>query len=171
MVTLSWARKTGWLSLVLALLGFGCFASARGYQLYPGLRADSGAVAKLTGYVQWVDGEDVSKHGRSFELMPGCHTVTTPKSWGQVSESGGVVANTGPLTYAIRMQAGYSYRVEVKFAASAGSPQSVRISAKELDPAGKVTGIFSPAPRDPTCQEDHRGGKDTILAAPGTVGG
>jgi len=166
----SYSRTARWLSLFGLSLGIGCFTSGRGYQLYAGPLADSSAVAKLTGHVRVVDGKNVTKYGRNFELMPGCHVVTTPSNWGGVGESGGVVANTGPITYAIRMLAGHSYSIEVKPAGSAGSIQNVRIIAKEKDPTGKVTDTFSPAPEDPTCQEDHRGGKDVVIPVPALGG-
>lgn len=161
-----WARSTGWLSLVFVFLNFGCFGSGRGYQLYAGPPADPSAVAKLTGFVRVVDGKNVIKRGHQFELLPGCHVISTPNSWGGVGENGGVIANTGPFTYAIRMLAGHSYSIEVKPEGSTGSIQSVRIIAKEKDPTGKVTGTFSPTAEDFTCQEDHRGGKDIVVPVP-----
>jgi hypothetical protein len=161
-----WARSAGWLSLIFVFLNFGCFGSGRGYQLYAGPPADVSAVAKLSGFVYAVDGKNVTRRGHNFELLPGCHLVTTPKNWGGVGETGGVVANTGPITYAIRMLAGHSYSIEVKPEGSAGSIQSVRIIAKEKDSTGKLTGTFSPAPEDPTCQDDHRGGKDFTVPVP-----
>lgn len=141
-------------------------STGRGYQLYAGPAADPSAVAKLSGHVQAVDGKNIRKHGRDFELLPGCHVITTPKNWGGVGETGGVVATTGPITYAIHMKAGHSYTIEVRQDGSAGSASSVRISAKEKDPTGKVTDTFSPAPNDPTCEEEHRGGKDIIVPVP-----
>jgi hypothetical protein len=170
MSTSSWARKSGWLFLVGVLSNVGCFGSGRGYQLYAGPAADPSAVAKLTGFVMAVDGKKVTQHGRNFELLPGCHLVTTPRNWGGVGESGGVVANTGPFTYAINMLAGHAYSIEVKPEGSAGSIQSVRIIAKEKDATGKLTGTFSPTETDRTCAEDHRGGKDVIVPVP-TLGG
>ncbi len=159
-------RGMGRLPLLCAALCLGCVSTGRGYQLYVGPAADPSTVANLNGYVQSVDGQDVRKHARSLELLPGCHVITTPKSWGGVGETGGVVATTGPITYAIRMLAGHSYSIEVRQDGSAGSTSSVRISAKEKDATGKVTDTFSPAFNDPTCQEEHRGGKDLILQVP-----
>jgi hypothetical protein len=154
------------MSLLGVSLNLGCFASGRGYQLYPGPPADPAAVARLSGHVQTVDGKNVGRYGHSFELLPGCHVITTPKSWGGVGESGGVVANTGAIPYAIRMLAGHSYSIEVKPESGAGSIQNVRILAKEKDASGKVTGSFSPALEDRTCQDEHRGGKDLVVPVP-----
>lgn len=158
------------LALACVCLNLGCFASSRGYQLYAGPPADPSAVAKLTGFVRAVDGKYVARYGRNFELMPGCHVVSTPRSWGGVGETGGVVASTEGITYAIRMLPGHSYTIEVKPEGAPGSIQNVRIVAKEKDASGKVTGTFSPAPEDPTCQEEHRGGKEIVLPVP-TLGG
>jgi len=170
MLTSSWAGRTGWFLLLCAFCDSGCFRSSRGVQLYPGPPRNSADVAKLTGHVQSVDGKDVRKRGSHYELLPGCHVVVTPATWGRVGEAGGVVANTGPLVYAIPMLAGHTYSIEVRLGASAGSPRSVSILAKEMDAQGQVTGTFSPSPDDPTCERDHRGGKETIVAVPGAIG-
>jgi hypothetical protein len=146
-------------------LAVGCLGTGRGYQLYAGPRADASAVAKLTGHVWTVDGKNILRRGHDFELLPGCHVIATPQTWGGVGERGGVVANTAGIVYSINMLAGHSYIIEVKPSGSAGSIQNVRISAKEKDATGKITDTFSPA-NDPTCQEDHRGGKDIVVPVP-----
>lgn len=68
--------------LVLAVTILGCIAGeGRGYPLYPTTDAGPMApsrVARLAGYVRFVDGVDVSEHGTTFELLPGCHLVGTP---------------------------------------------------------------------------------------------
>lgn len=163
----SWARRTGWLSLIGLFANLGCFGSqGRGYQLYAGPPADPSAVAKLTGHIMAIDGKNVLKLGRNFELMPGCHLVTTRRTWGGVGDNGGVVADIGAQTYAIRMLAGHSYLIEVKPEGTTGSASFVRVSAKERDATGKVTGSFSPAPDDPTCENEHRDGKDVVVPVP-----
>ncbi|HZU85184.1 MAG TPA: hypothetical protein VE987_19765, partial [Polyangiaceae bacterium] len=103
----------------LAALGgaSACFGSSsciggpsRGYALYAaeGRRPDPSEVARLSGYVRFVDGRDVSSYGASFELLPGCHVIGTRSTWGSdVSGSAtGMIVSTGTWTFALPMRAG-----------------------------------------------------------------
>jgi hypothetical protein len=71
-------------ALILAAVASGCIARGdRGTPLYPtadGLR-EPHELAHLSGYVQAVDGNDVSSKSAPFDLLPGCHVVTTPDKW------------------------------------------------------------------------------------------
>ncbi|HVV51964.1 MAG TPA: hypothetical protein VHO06_20005 [Polyangia bacterium] len=100
--------------LLLALLGgAGCIMETeRGVPLYdlparPGLDQ----VAPLGGYVAAVDGRDVSELGGAFELLPGCHVVTTPTHWGNGGRYDPVTANVSALELPIAMVAGRHYLV------------------------------------------------------------
>ncbi len=139
-------RRRGWGGVASFLLA-GCLAGhGRGYPLY----ANSGAprnpdeVAQLTGYVQKVDGQDVTEHGPPFEVLPGCHIVVTPQSWGKVSDVGGIVWKTGHLTFALPMKAGRQYLVEVQAAKVGGVTAGGRVVALEKDMTGSVTQELAP---------------------------
>jgi hypothetical protein len=130
------------------LLVVGCLAGkGRGYALYATtstpLKPEE--VAQLTGYVQKVDGKDVGEHGRSFELLPGCHVVVTPQDWGKVSEVGGITWKTGHLTFALPMKAGRQYLVEVQAEKVGGAAAGGRVVALEKDMDGNLTQEFRPA--------------------------
>src|SRR5215831_8504511 len=95
----------------------GCLAgSGRGYPLYaatdPPRKPEE--VSQLVGYVDAVDGKQVTEHGHSFELLPGCHTVVTPSEWGNVGSSGGIIVRTGHATFLLPMRAAHQYLVEVQ---------------------------------------------------------
>jgi hypothetical protein len=132
----------------LVLLASGCLiGSRRGYALYPpGRRLARSEVAAVMGYVKEIDGKDASKHGSSFELLPGCHQVGTPASWGSPdARSGATIINTGQQVFALPMKAGYSYVVEV--GADGPSPGPIapaRLRAREVDPAGSTPREFAP---------------------------
>ena len=71
-------------------------------------------VVELSGHVYKVDGKEVSSLGSVFELLPGCHIVTTPMDYGRVGPDGGWIIKTGHVTFALNMTAGRRYGVEVR---------------------------------------------------------
>jgi len=134
--------------LVLALAAAACIGGVkRGYPLYtladPPLEPNR--VARLSGYVHDVDGEDVTEHGSTFELLPGCHVVGTLTKWGAFDpRSGGVVAETGRWVFAFPMRAGYSYSVSVDVEHFSGPTGDVTVLAREMDAEGRTTRNFGP---------------------------
>ena len=140
--------------LLVMMVASACITGTRrGYPLYPGPELlEEQRVALLTGYVHDVDGNDVSVHGQSFDLLPGCHVVGTPSKWGTMDSRAGVVITTGPRKFAIKMKAGYSYVIEVgSSSAYFSAPTSpAYVSAREVDARGNTTRTFVPAesPRD-----------------------
>ncbi|MBV9949664.1 MAG: hypothetical protein JOZ69_22675, partial [Myxococcales bacterium] len=125
-----------------------CISRTRGYPLYAREDAppDPAMLARLGGYVRYVDSQDVSEHGTSFDLLPGCHIVGTPETWGSMGAmSGGVVAMTGRVTFALRMKAGHRYVVLVDVGTTSGPSGSVFVRAEEHAPTGEVTRVFAPA--------------------------
>jgi len=123
--------------LFLLLAGLGCgFHDEPLVPLYPGDRLGPGQVATLGGYVAWVDGRDVSALGGAFELLPGCHVVTTPTHWGSMYGQGGRSASTGAVTFAVPMQPGYHYLVVSTAEGTSGPTFHTRTRVDETDPAG-----------------------------------
>ena len=137
--------------LVAALLPAGCVAhEQRGVPLYspadPPLPRES--VARVVGYVRYVDGADLAKEGRkgrTFEVLPGCHLVGTPSSWGTTEgPQGGVAVPTGRVDYAMPMRAGHEYVIDVFVQDSSSSTGAAELRAYERSPGGAITRTFSP---------------------------
>jgi hypothetical protein len=128
----------------------GCIAgSARGYALYAteGGRPGLDEVARLGGYVRYVDGQDVSGHGGPFELLPGCHVIGTPSEWGSINgaATAAVMAKTGKWMFALPMRADYYYSVDVEVPPMTGPTAPLSIHAHEKDASGKTTRTFASA--------------------------
>jgi hypothetical protein len=131
-------------------LGLACIAtSSRGLPLYPstGERPDETKVAQLSGYVRFVDEQDVSSRAKLFELRPGCHVVGTPSKWigSTLTGTGDVSATTGQVTFALPMRAGYQYSVEVLLPPMSGPTTLLQVKAFESDMRGTRTRIFERA--------------------------
>ena len=71
--------------------------------------------AKLFGPIKTVDGEDVSKQGQSFTLLPGCHVVRLLEKVGHIDShnGGGFIGTLGHTTFALRMKAGHTYEIDL----------------------------------------------------------
>lgn len=136
----------------------GCIAPPPAYPLYRETAPPLGPrqIAQLRGYVRLVDGRDVSGHGAAFELLPGCQLVGTPSLWSRGGDKGATVMNTGELTFALPMRAGYRYLVEAGIgqAYRSGAVGHGGVVAYELDAGGNTTRTFAPAagPQDLGCQ-------------------
>jgi hypothetical protein len=147
-------------ALLLALTP-GCMANRaaqRGYPLYAGtlppdqvarlqVVTPGGAVpgSGATSFIKTVDGRDVSTLDSLFELLPGCHLVSTERSLLVGNENVTVRADLGTRVLPFRMKAGYEYAVVVEFGSFVGSTARASISAVERDPAGKQTETVPPA--------------------------
>ena len=108
-------------------------------------------VSTLSGYVQFVDGKDVSSLGGYFELLPGCHVIGTPSHWADQSLGGNTLnATTGRWTFALPMRAGHQYRIEVRTGVITASTVPLTIKGYESDLGGHQTREFERA----TSQKD-----------------
>jgi hypothetical protein len=152
--------------MTLALSAAACLSGAgvRPYRLYPpapqalgpeqvstlaliggGTGVTRGQIG-LTG-TQFVDDKDVSSLGGYFELLPGCHIITTPTPpWSRYG--GGAIA--ARWTFALPMRPGHQYRIEVRPGAPMWSTGRFTIQGYESDLRGKQTREFEPAtsPKD-----------------------
>jgi hypothetical protein len=150
-----WIRAA---ALAMAALGLACVtARSRGYPLYPSTtgRLDETRVARLGGYVHFVDGQDISALGGQFELLPGCHVIGTPALWGgsTLTGRGTVRAHTGEVTFALPMKAGYQYTVEVViYPGLNGGRYTHVVRAFEQDAQGAKTRTFKRAPSSSTIE-------------------
>jgi len=123
-----------------------CIAGTRSaVALYDGAPRPREQVARLSGYVRFVDDAEVSKRGSVFELLPGCHLVGTPDSWGKFdSTGGGVVVPTGRVAFALPMRPAHDYSIELSTEHSGGPQGRAWIKAVERDSTGEVTNTFGP---------------------------
>ena len=141
-------RSCGLLVMLAMICASACITGTRrGYPLYPNPPLiEPQRVAFLTGYVLEVDGKDVSAHGRSFDLLPGCHIVVTPSKSGTMDSTAGVVITTGPRKFAIAMKAAHSYVIEVGVSGTFGELSgSGYLLGREIDEDGNTTRKFAPA--------------------------
>jgi hypothetical protein len=137
-------RGCSWLFVVGAA---GCLGGGgRGYPLYGAVEPPPkpSDVARLTGYVFAVDGKEVTDVGHVFELLPGCHMVQTPKEWGGVGSTGGVIVRTNHMTFALPMKAAHQYLIEVQASVIGGAYTSAAVVASEKDLDGNLTAMFQP---------------------------
>lgn len=136
--------------LSLALLAASCVTAKPNFvPLYPSnpstaQRLPLEQVSTLSGYVRFVDGEDVSVRGKRFALLPGCHIIGTPSNWGAYTPGGGVAvsAQTGRWMFALPMRAGYRYQIEVIASHASGPTGDLTIQGIETDAAGNRTAVF-----------------------------
>jgi len=101
-------------------------------------------VAVLSGYVRYVDGKEVSALPSPYELLPGCHVVGTPSSWGKGTQSGAIVAHTGMLQFALPMKAGHRYSIRVQASPMTGPTGPLTIAACESDAERNIVSTFGP---------------------------
>jgi hypothetical protein len=139
--------------LVLSLLPACITGGGRSHQLYPGDARPPAEVARLIGPIGAVDGQDVSKFGKSFALLPGCHVVKLAEKTGEISEmgSGGYVASLPAALYAFRMQARHTYEIQVQLDGNAPPVGRITIRAWDRAPDGlsvEISPVASPAEID-----------------------
>ena len=127
---------------LVAVTFAGCLSGGRAHPLYSGPPRPRDQIARLGGYVQKVDGQDVSSLGGVFELAPGCHIVETPSRWGKGSNDGAVVATTGHLIFALPMNAGQSYSIAVEVEPSSGPVGGLTIQGTETAADGERLRVF-----------------------------
>jgi len=129
-------------SALAALLLCACITGGgHPHPLYPDPETPrpAGEVARLSGPVATVDDQDVSKFGKSFALLPGCHVVKLAAKTGTTSGDGrgGYVTSLPPTVYAFRMQAQHAYEIDVRFDGRGGpTVGNVTIQAWDRDANG-----------------------------------
>jgi hypothetical protein len=129
-----------------ALLLSGCITGGgHPRPLYPGDPRPPGEVARLFGPIGTVDGQDVSRLGKSFALLPGCHVVRPASKVAELDKTGPnayVAAVPSDLTYAFRMQARHTYEIEVRPADNpAHTSIDAAVHAWDRDEQGRATPV------------------------------
>lgn len=114
-------------------------------QLYPGDPRPPAETARLIGPVGLVDGQDVSRLGKSFALLPGCHVVRPVSKFAEVDKTGPnsyVASVPSDVTFAFGMQAGHTYELEILPAENTGHTSIVGgVQARDRDDAGGSTAV------------------------------
>jgi len=91
-----------------------CVSQApRGYPLYPDpeLPRRDDEIGTLDAPVAKIDDRDVADKGRTFSLLPGCHTLRLVPSLSEVNSASGMsyVAPLPQRTYSLNVEAGHFY--------------------------------------------------------------
>lgn len=129
------------LAISIALVATACgLGPGRGVRLYDGAEQSRSAVATLHGPVLSVDGHEISSRTRSFELLPGCHVVTSGGSVGHGTDHDAWIAYLPTVTFAFRMLPGATYNIAFSIDPTLGRGPvgSGQVTATERDAAGKL---------------------------------
>src|SRR5579883_1240301 len=140
------------LAAAAAIAAVGCAPRTEAaYPLYdhvPGERLPPDQVARLYGAVSAIDGRDVSNLGGAYELLPGCHELTTSgQSLNDATSYYQVTARLRPQRFVLAMKAGYSYFLK-HTAPNPGSRFRIFQFVEERDASDGQTGIVEPAKAD-----------------------
>jgi hypothetical protein len=131
------------LSFGLLLAIGGCLTQEQhAYPLTPdGEPRPDNEVGILMGPVAAVDGHDVSSiKGKSFALLPGCHSFRLLGTTGHVeNNSGGYITSLPQNTFAILVQAGHYYTFETVEHDNGSPVISVNMSFADHQRDGSVT--------------------------------
>jgi hypothetical protein len=134
---------------VLGLLLSSCGIPERGYPLYPEpatplLREE---IVVITGDIAKVDEVPVPVEERTFEVLPGCHSVSTPQNFARGDGNGAMMADLPEFSVAVMMQAGHSYVVNLEFRQRGSSTGYVTMMVYEYFPSGKRNDEFNTSAR------------------------
>lgn len=143
-------RSSSVVSVAVALLIAACIArSGEPHPLYPNaeVRRPAEQVARLFGPIASVDGQDVSRLGKSFSVLPGCHVVQLLNKVGAINTSngGGYVGMTGGAVFALRMRANFTYEIDVQVQSVTGPVGQLAIQAWERPADGSSATPIAPA--------------------------
>jgi hypothetical protein len=125
------------------------------HPLYPGPERSRAEVARLIGPIGEVDGQDVTKLGKAFSLLPGCHVAKLASKTGAINTlggGGGYVASLPPALYAFRMQPAHTYEIEVAVDPITGPTGTLNLHAWDRDEHG---GSIEVPPVTSTAQIDE----------------
>jgi hypothetical protein len=114
--------------------------------LYEGAAQLSDAeVATLEGEIAKVDHQSVPSSAAAFLLLPGCHLVEPPDTWGESGTGGNAVliAHIPKVVFAIDMKPAYRYVVMIN-GQTWNQYSRVELQAYEVDPAGRRTAEYTP---------------------------
>jgi len=121
----------------------GCHLGGSAYPLYPNPEVARAPdhLATLQGPIAEVDDQDVSGHGATFALLPGCHVVVLRSTIGEGGTSGAWSAHLPRMVYAFRMERGHRYVIRYRIENSSSEVGRLNITASDLDPNGVGTAV------------------------------
>jgi hypothetical protein len=91
------------------------------------------------GPITEVDGRDVSGKGKSFALLPGCHSFRLVRTSGQMDNSGGGYVTTLPqATFGITVEPGHYYTFETTVHDPSGPVSAVSMGITDHQSDGSV---------------------------------
>jgi len=118
----------------------GCLTEEQhAYPLYPGAERPRERVGILMGPIGSVDGQGISGKGKSFALLPGCHSFRFLHTTGQVDNVVGYVTTMPQGTFAIFVESGHYYTLESTRHDSSGPVGDVSLSIADHKSDGSVT--------------------------------
>jgi hypothetical protein len=130
----------------LSLAAGGCILHGSSpYPLTPdGEERPDDQVGVLIGPIAVVDGQSVSDKGRTFALLPGCHSFRLLRTVGQVEANGGGYVTTLPQkTLSIQVEPGHYYTLETTFYSSSAPVNSGTLGISDHRRDGSVTAALS----------------------------
>jgi len=113
------------------------------YPLYPNpeRQRPPDELVTLQGPIAAVDDQDVSGHGASFALLPGCHVVVLRETIGEGGTSGAWSAHLPRMVYAFRMKHGHRYVIRYRIENTSSEVGRININAFDLAPSGVETAV------------------------------
>ena len=150
--------------LAVATLGLACLhAEDKGaVPLYPNGQTTPlprAEIARLEGPIAKIDGQDVSRQGGLFDLLPGCHVVELDTQTPPPSAHSSRIRWWGPypvVTYALRMKPGADYRIHREAYSEVRPVGGPMVSAQEREASGAITDL-APASSDTDVNACKRG--------------
>jgi len=127
-------------SFALLLAISGCLTEEQhAYPLYQGVERPHDRVGILMGPIAEVDGKDISGKGKSFALLPGCHTFRLVRTTGQMDNAGGGYVTTLPQGMLwIMVERGHYYTFETTAHDSSGPVNTLSMGFADHQSDGSV---------------------------------
>ncbi len=114
---------------------------ARAVKLYAGPRSSDAVI--LVGDVKAVDGNEVPLRSRTFELQPGCHTVTNITYWVGNDINAAMTVRLPEMVFWMKMVPEHTYELRIGTTANTDTAR-VTVKALERDTNGDVTHTYQP---------------------------
>jgi len=127
-------------SFGLLLAAGGCLTEEQhAYPLYPGVERPHDRIGILMGPIAEVDGRDISGKGKSFALLPGCHTFRLVRTTGQMDNiSSGYVTTLPQATLWLMVERGHYYTFETTIHDPGGPVNAVSMGFADHQSDGSV---------------------------------
>jgi hypothetical protein len=127
-------------SFGLLLAVGGCLTQEQhAYPLYAGVERPHDRVGILMGPIAEVDGRDMSGKGKSFALLPGCHTFRLVRTTGQMDNiSSGYVTTLPQAMLWLMVDRGHYYTFETTIHDTSGPVNAVSMGIVDHQSDGSM---------------------------------